>query len=211
MIEPEEVQSIRIGPMYQHGHLSIESPEVIQRLNLADCEFGVQIGEDGRVWVCVNGIAFLRFKPTPKGAAHQHPHMVDLPIDASSRATCSEPAASVAGSARRASMSPVLVRSASSTSLPTVRAAGTARPTMARTFVNGKVYVRRTQCETCVFRPGNLMRLSPGRLEGMIVDATRNDDGCIPCHHHLYEGQAVEPSVAASTIVTPRCRSGWLR
>ena len=81
MIEPEEVQSIRIGPMYQHGHLSIESPEVIQRLNLADCEFGVQIGEDGRVWVCVNGIAFLRFKPTPKGAAHQHPHMVDLPIE----------------------------------------------------------------------------------------------------------------------------------
>ena len=64
---------------------------------------------------------------------------------------------------------------------------------MARTFVNGKVYVRRTQCETCVFRPGNLMRLSPGRLEGMIVNATRNDDGCIPCHHHLYEGQAVEP------------------
>lgn len=24
---------------------------------------GVQIAKDGRVWVCINGLAFLRFKP----------------------------------------------------------------------------------------------------------------------------------------------------
>ena len=64
---------------------------------------------------------------------------------------------------------------------------------MARTFINGKVHVRRTQCATCVFKPGNLMDLAPGRLAGMINDATRNDDGCIPCHHHLYESAEVEP------------------
>jgi len=26
-------------------------------------DFGIQIAEDGRVWVCINGVAFLRFKP----------------------------------------------------------------------------------------------------------------------------------------------------
>lgn len=26
-------------------------------------DFGIQIATDGRVWVCINGIAFLRFKP----------------------------------------------------------------------------------------------------------------------------------------------------
>lgn len=29
-------------------------------------DFGIQIAEDGRVWVDVNGIAFLRFKPMKK-------------------------------------------------------------------------------------------------------------------------------------------------
>ena len=26
-------------------------------------DFGLQVARDGRVWVCINGIAFLRFKP----------------------------------------------------------------------------------------------------------------------------------------------------
>lgn len=30
-------------------------------------DFGVQIAEDGRVWVCINGLAFLRFSPHPDG------------------------------------------------------------------------------------------------------------------------------------------------
>lgn len=29
-------------------------------------DFGVQIAEDGRVWVNVDGVAFLRFKPMEK-------------------------------------------------------------------------------------------------------------------------------------------------
>lgn len=26
-------------------------------------DFGIQVAEDGRIWVCVDGVAFLRFKP----------------------------------------------------------------------------------------------------------------------------------------------------
>jgi hypothetical protein len=52
-------------------------------------------------------------------------------------------------------------------------------------FVNGKVHVRRTRCETCIFRPGNLMHLQPGRVEDMLAEC--GEDGCIPCHKHLDE------------------------
>jgi hypothetical protein len=63
---------------------------------------------------------------------------------------------------------------------------------VARTYVNGKVHVRRRQCATCIFRPGNLMNLEPGRVEQMIADAVA-EQSCIPCHHHLYADQPVEP------------------
>jgi hypothetical protein len=66
---------------------------------------------------------------------------------------------------------------------------------MANTYVEGRVWVRRRQCKTCIFRPGNLMQLEPGRVEQMIADATR-DESCIPCHHHLHEGAAIEPVCA---------------
>jgi hypothetical protein len=62
---------------------------------------------------------------------------------------------------------------------------------MARTYVDGKVHVRRAQCATCIGRPGNLMHLEPGRVESMVADA--QPDGCIPCHAHLYQGAHVEP------------------
>ena len=35
-------------------------------INIAAGDFGIQIAEDGRVWVCINGLAFIRFKPTNK-------------------------------------------------------------------------------------------------------------------------------------------------
>ncbi len=28
-----------------------------------DCDFGIQISSDGRIWVCINGVALIRFKP----------------------------------------------------------------------------------------------------------------------------------------------------
>lgn len=42
------------------GFLSIEA-DIKSSLN---CDFGIQISTDGRVWICVDGIAFIRFKPT---------------------------------------------------------------------------------------------------------------------------------------------------
>jgi len=39
-------------------------------------------------------------------------------------------------------------------------------------------------CETCIFRPGNLMQLEPGRRESLERQAVRRD-GCIPCHETL--------------------------
>ena len=39
-------------------------------------------------------------------------------------------------------------------------------------------------CETCIFRPGNLMHLRPGRLKDM-VEEIRAREGVIPCHKTL--------------------------
>jgi hypothetical protein len=40
-------------------------------------------------------------------------------------------------------------------------------------------------CETCVFRPGNLMHLARGRLAEMVTEATANESAII-CHSSLY-------------------------
>lgn len=51
-------------------------------------------------------------------------------------------------------------------------------------FRDGKVHVLRDMCATCVFRPGNLMSLKPGRLRGM-VDESLGNDSAITCHSTL--------------------------
>jgi hypothetical protein len=61
-----------------------------------------------------------------------------------------------------------------------------------RTFVDGRVHVRRTRCPTCIFRPGNRMNLDEGRVAEMVAAADAAES-CIPCHHHLYDDQPVEP------------------
>lgn len=53
------------------------------------------------------------------------------------------------------------------------------------TFRDGRLHVRATMCETCIFRPGNLMHLAAGRVQQMIEDATRSG-GAIVCHCTLY-------------------------
>lgn len=55
-------------------------------------------------------------------------------------------------------------------------------------YSDGKVHVVSEMCSTCVFRPGNLMNLSPGRLKGM-VDGSVADGGGITCHKTIH-GQA---------------------
>jgi hypothetical protein len=48
--------------IHQKGFLSVDS-SITSKMN---CDFGVQIAEDGRVWICVDGVAFIRFKPIKK-------------------------------------------------------------------------------------------------------------------------------------------------
>jgi hypothetical protein len=51
---------------HQRGNIQIENTQLILRkdIDLQNADFGIQIAHDGRVWVCINGLAFIRFKPT---------------------------------------------------------------------------------------------------------------------------------------------------
>jgi len=59
----------------------------------------------------------------------------------------------------------------------------------------GKTRLLRHECATCIFKPGNLMHLAPGRLQQMVTEA-RGDAGYIICHSTLpYAGSPVPPAV----------------
>jgi hypothetical protein len=49
---------------HQFGNISIENYNLLESVYQGDV--GIQIAKDGRIWVCINGIAFLRFKPEVK-------------------------------------------------------------------------------------------------------------------------------------------------
>lgn len=51
---------------------------------------------------------------------------------------------------------------------------------------DGEIRLCATRCDTCIYRPGNLMRLSPGRVAQMTRDALANE-GHIVCHSTLDE------------------------
>lgn len=57
-------------------------------------------------------------------------------------------------------------------------------------YRDGKIYVHSTNCLTCIFRPGNLMHLRPGRVKGMVEEARANRS-VIPCHETLDGDKAV--------------------
>ena len=52
--------------VHQKGNIEIsyEALGLEEVKTLVDRDFGVQISMDGRVWICIDGIAFIRFKPT---------------------------------------------------------------------------------------------------------------------------------------------------
>lgn len=52
-------------------------------------------------------------------------------------------------------------------------------------YSDGKVHVMPEKCSTCIFRPGNLMRLQPGRVKEMVDGALANQS-VIPCHKTIY-------------------------
>lgn len=53
------MKGIKEYSLQSRGMISIEGMPHFDK----DVEFGLQVGIDGRVWICVNGAAFLRFKP----------------------------------------------------------------------------------------------------------------------------------------------------
>jgi hypothetical protein len=57
-------------------------------------------------------------------------------------------------------------------------------------FRNGKVHVQKRMCDTCIFRPGNLMHLRPGTVEMMVAESVK-DDASIPCLETLDGGNSV--------------------
>ena len=62
-----------------------------------------------------------------------------------------------------------------------------------KVFRDGKVHVMAKKCATCIFRPGNLMHLEPGRVKWIVKEATKAES-CIPCHettHGQAEGEAI--------------------
>lgn len=54
----------------------------------------------------------------------------------------------------------------------------------AEPYRDGKVHVMTEKCSTCVFRPGNLMHLGPGRLKGM-ADQVQATGIPFSCHQSL--------------------------
>lgn len=75
--------------------------------------------------------------------------------------------------------------------------------------LTGEVRVCDSLCSTCVFRPGNLMNLDPGRVAGMVRDAVA-DEGHIICHQTL---GTQEPAMCAGFYRHPigNARSLFLR
>lgn len=46
------------------GHVSIENEDTVKQMlsQAKNVDLGYKVSRDGRVWICINGIAFLRFK-----------------------------------------------------------------------------------------------------------------------------------------------------
>ncbi len=58
-------------------------------------------------------------------------------------------------------------------------------------YRDGRVHVLSARCHTCVFRPGNLMKLTAGRLREL-VDDNIAADSALTCHSTLYRPEVDE-------------------
>jgi hypothetical protein len=71
-----------LAPLYQQGHAEIDLVNLHQAIlgdpgQFLDCTFGIQVNWDGRIWLCINGVTWLRFKPAvplPPQQEHDHNH-----------------------------------------------------------------------------------------------------------------------------------------
>jgi len=66
----------------------------------------------------------------------------------------------------------------------------------------GVLRVMKDKCATCIFRPGNLMSLQPGRVREMVESARKDEFGSITCHDTLpYSGP---PGIKSAV-----CKGWW--
>ena len=61
-----------VPEIHQQGMLSLENLEEVLKMDRQSCDVGLQTSVDGRIWLCVNGMALVRFKP-----ARIHPNIFD--------------------------------------------------------------------------------------------------------------------------------------
>lgn len=73
--------------------------------------------------------------------------------------------------------------------MPGLEPIGVEVVTYHKVYVDGKVHVRHHQCETCIFGPNS--PVGTERREEMVAMA--GDQGCIPCHKHIYQRNKIEP------------------
>lgn len=50
--------------LHSKGIISIEN---LPKERMIKGDLGIQIAPDGRLWICIDGIAFIRFKPDMEG------------------------------------------------------------------------------------------------------------------------------------------------
>jgi hypothetical protein len=48
--------------LHQTGMISVENADLLKN-GLLKADVGIRINNDGRIWLCVDGQAFIRFKP----------------------------------------------------------------------------------------------------------------------------------------------------
>ena len=61
-------------------------------------------------------------------------------------------------------------------------------------YSDDKIHVMESQCDTCVFKAGNLMRLEDGRLKDLVKQNLKRDAALI-CHKTIYDEGYVQKAV----------------
>lgn len=69
---------------------------------------------------------------------------------------------------------------------------------MAGPYRHGRIHILSERCTTCVFRPGNLMHLPPGRLQDL-VESNRAADTAFACHQTIY-GQTPDEALCRGYV-----------
>jgi hypothetical protein len=66
------------------------------------------------------------------------------------------------------------------------------------------------KCPTCIFRPGNVPGLRPGRLRQMVRDSLAGG-GFIPCHETIHRTDGVRPAICRGFFDAHGPRSNVIR